>query len=112
MPRLIYSYRRVAKLSEKSEVTLNRAQYLLLRWLDITGRLPIIVHKDMGELQSSDEYFMNSNTKSMLKGSKREKTGERLNVNTQTICKNPDSIGHMQKDRGHTEIVHQSDKQN
>lgn len=111
MPRLIYSYHRAAKLSEKSEVTLNRAQYLLLRWLDITGRLPIIVHKDMEEPQSSYEYFMNSNTKSMLKGSKR-KTGERLNVNTQTICKNPDSIGHMQKDRGHTEIVHQSDKQN
>lgn len=67
----------------------------------------------MEKPQSSYEYFMNSNTKSMLKGSKRKKKErERANVNIQTICKNPDSIGHMQKDRGHTEIVHQSDKQN
>lgn len=69
----------------------------------------------MEKPQSSYEYFMNSDTKSMLRGSKRKKkkkNGRGVNVNTQTICKNPDSIGHMQKDRGHTEIVHQSDKQN
>lgn len=69
----------------------------------------------MEKLQFRYEYFMNSNTKSMLKRSKRKKKKRNVggaNVNIQTICKNPDSIGHMQKDRGHTEIVHQSDKQN
>lgn len=51
----------------------------------------------MEKPQSSYEYFMNSDTKSMLKGSKR-KNGRGVNVNIQTICKNLDSIGHMQKD--------------